>query len=304
MKSNNNLRSARRAKNDEFYTRLEDVEAELLHYKDHFKGKIVYCPCDDPTWSSFYLFFKREFEALGLSSLIATHYIPEGTSYKREYNGTDEIDTPLEGDGDFRSEECKAILDEVDIVATNPPFSLFREFVPLLTEKEKEFLVLGNNNAITYREIFPLIKGDKIWLGVNSNKTLEFKLHPSYNKWSRVDEEGNKYGKVPAISWFTNMAHNKRNAPLVLTETTMSNPEYPKYDNYDAIEVSRVKDIPKDYYGAMGVPITFLSKYCPDQFEIVGIANNTRSIGCDCRTIIDGKPVYNRIIIKRRKNDE
>lgn len=202
--SNSNLQSARAAKNDEFYTRLEDVEAELLHYKNHFKGKIVYCPCDDPTWSSFYLFFKREFEALGLSSLIATHYIPEGTSYRREYNGTDEIDTPLEGDGDFRSEECKAILDEVDIVATNPPFSLFRDFIDLLEQKQKLFLVVGSMNAITYKNIFALIQGDKLWLGVNKVKAF-----------TQPNGTTKKFGN---ICWFTNITHNKRNTPLVLTE--------------------------------------------------------------------------------------
>lgn len=296
---NSNLTRARKQKNDEFYTSLADVNAELVNYEAHLKDKVIYCNCDDPAWSQFYNFFKLEFQRLSLKKLITTHYVQNGTSYKREYDGAEEVDTPLEGDGDFRSDECKAILNEVDIVITNPPFSLFREFVNLLIEKEKQFLVLGNNNAITYKEIFKFIKENKLWLGTNNNKTLEFRIDPSYTKWSRIDDQGNKYGKVPAISWFTNLLHSRRNQDIFLFKE-YSTLHYPKYDNCDIIEVSKVVNIPKDYYEPMGVPITFLDKYCPQQFEILGIANNVRSIGFDCRTIIDSKPVYNRIIIRRR----
>jgi len=217
----------------------------------------------------------------------------------REFNGSQEVDTQLTGDGDFRSEECKVILDQADIVITNPPFSLFREFVALLQEKQKQFLIIGNNNAITYKDCFKLIKDNKMWLGVNNNKTMEFRLHNSYAKWSRVDTQGNKYGNVPSVSWFTNLNHGKRNQPIDLYKN-YSPTEYPKYDNYDAIEVSKVKDIPQDYTGVMGVPITFLDRYCPAQFEILGLANNVRSIGYDCRTLINNQPIYNRILIKHK----
>lgn len=211
--SNNNLQSARAAKNDEFYTQLSDIERELSHYKHHLQGKIIYCPCDDPAWSQFYAYLKDSFLAMGLSKLITTHYVAGGQSYKREYDGISEIDTQLTGDGDFRSDECRTILDTVDIVITNPPFSLFREFLALLEQKKKQFLIIGNNNAITYKECFKLIKENKMWLGV-SPRSMCFTT------------DTNDTVQVNAC-WFTNLTHAKRNTPLVLTEKYYGQPQVP-----------------------------------------------------------------------------
>ena len=287
---NKNLSKAKAAKNDEFYTLLSDIENELAHYKQHLKGKIVYCPCDDPNWSNFYLYFKDNFEVLGLERLIATYYLEGRTSFKREYDGAKETDMLLNGSGDFRSAECQNILEEADIVVTNPPFSLFREFVSLLIQKQKQFLIIGNMNAITYKEIFKLIKQNKLWLGINPVK--EF-LQP--------DGTIKKFGN---ILWFTNLSHFKRNQPVDLYKT-YNNQDYPKYDNYDAIEVSKVVNIPEDYYEPIGVPITFLDKYCPEQFEILGAMTTTKvdeyNFGYP---YLAGKKVYARIIIKRRKTEE
>ena len=207
---NSNLSRARKQKNDEFYTSLADVNDELVNYEPHLKDKVIYCNCDDPTWSQFYNFFKLEFQRLSLKKLITTHYVQNGTSYKREYDGAEEVDTPLQGDGDFRSDECKAILDQVDIVITNPPFSLFREFVNLLIEKKKQFLIIGNMNAVTYKDIFALIKQDKLWLGL-SPRSMSFLLPDG------------SFSQVNAC-WFTNLSHLKRNSPLVLTEKYYEQP--------------------------------------------------------------------------------
>ena len=286
MAKNNNLHNAKKAKNDEFYTRLEDIEKEMCHYREHFRGKVIYCNCDDPKESNFFKFFSLQFEFLGLKKLISTGYKEDGHGVAYIYEGDknennlpddSEIRTyELQGNGDFRSEECIEFLKEADVVVTNPPFSLFREVVAQLVEYNKKFLLLGNNNAITYKEIFPLIMSNKMWLGYSNNKTMEFVLSDSYEKWDRI-ENGKKIGKVPAISWFTNLEHDHRNRPLDLTQRY--DPRYyPKYDNYDAIECSKVMDIPRDYDGVIGVPITFLDKYCPTQFRIVGIAcGNTRA---------------------------
>ena len=218
--------------------------------------------------------------------------------------------TQLKQDGDFRSAEAVEILKECDIVISNPPFSLFREYVAQLIQYEKKFLILGNNNAITYKEIFPLFKNNKMWLGVQSNKTMEFRLHESYVKWNRLDVDGNKYGKVPAISWFTNMEHNMRNQPLILYKKYTPE-DYPKYDNYNIINLNKVKDIPINYDGVMGVPITFLGKYNPDQFEIVGsrrwskndellpLYRGDKTLHTDNKTLINGKETYDRIFIKK-----
>lgn len=303
--THNNLSAARKNKNDEFYTLLPDIENELKWYKEHFKDKVVYCNCDNVNESNFVKFFEAKFEDYGLKKLIATGY-KEGALATEMYEKTSEHNkiTMIHGNGSYSSPACLKLLEEADIVVTNPPFSLFREYVAKLYELEKQFLIIGNNNAITYKEIYPLIKENKLWLGINNNKTLEFKLHESYNRWNRLDQKGNKYGKVPAISWFTNLKHYKRNANILLYKN-YSKEEYPTYDNYNVIDVSKVRDIPMDYQGAMGVPITFLDKYSPSQFEILGLANNVRSIGFDCKTIINGRPVYNRIIIKHKKvNDE
>ncbi len=318
MAKNTNLRTAQKVKNDEFYTQLSDIENELKYYRPHFVGKVVYCNCDDARESNFFKFFSMNFEFLGLKKLIATGYKENGKGVKLVYTGDkngnrypdfDEIEvTELEGNGDFRSPECIELLKESDIVVTNPPFSLFREYVATLMEYNKKFLILGNNNAITYKEIFPLIKENKLWLGVCSNKTMEFRLSDSYEKFNRI-ENGVKFGKVPAISWFTNMEHDRRNQPMDLY-MHYSNEYYKKYDNYDAIEVSKTCEIPMDYDGVMGVPITFLDKYCPEQFEIIDITNSDCiNINNLCfpnqlkydRPYIQGKRLYSRILIKHRK---
>ena len=256
-----NLQRAKNAKNDEFYTKLADVSKELMHYEKHFKDKIVFCNCDDPKWSAFWRYFHLNFSALGLKKLISTHYDKTNPTYKMEYTGGDDNDievgikTPLEGNGDFRNKECLDILDEADIVVTNPPFSLFREFVAALMEHEKKFLVIGSKNAITYKEFFPLLKSDDVRIGYNN---------PS--EFLQPDGSTKKFGN---IGWFTNLDVTKHNEKLILRKKYTPE-EYPTYDNYDAINVNRISDIPVDYDGVMGVPISIMDKYNPDQFEIVG----------------------------------
>ena len=287
MAANTNLHKAKEAKNDEFYTQLTDVSKELMHYKQHFKGKTVLCNCDDPTWSAFWKYFHLNFSVLGLKKLISTHYDKTEPTYKMEYTGGNDNDievgvkTPLEGNGDFRNKECLDLLEECDIVVTNPMFSLFREYVATLIEHNKKFIVWGNNNAITYKEFFPLLKEDKVWLGYTANKTLVFRIPDSYAKWDEKEtqkmNDGNHYAKVPAISVFTNLDIEKRHEKLILWKHYTLE-EYPRYDNFDAVEVSKVADIPVDYDGVMGVPITFLDKYNPDQFEIVGMAHGDAGV--------------------------
>ena len=276
MAKNNNLHTARTAKNDEFYTQLTDIEKECKHYRDFFRGKVVYCNCDDARESNFFKYFTLYFETLGLKKLITTGFKADGhgviLTYDGDKNGNHIVDdeeivvTEMQGNGDFRSEECIEILKEADVVVTNPPFSLFREYIAQLMEYNKKFLIIGNQNAISYKEIFPLIKENKIWIGV-SPRSMEFVL-PNGEK-----------GQVNAC-WFTNIDHSKRHETLDLYKK-YSAEEYPKYDNYDAIECGKVADIPMDYDGVIGVPITFLDKYCPEQFEIIGlgIANLGLSIG-------------------------
>ena len=261
MAANANLHKAKNAKNDEFYTQLADVSKELMHYKQHFKDKIVFCNCDDPTWSAFWKYFHLNFEALGLKKLISTHYDKTEPTYKMEYTGGDDNDievglkTPLEGNGDFRNQECLDLLDEADIVVTNPPFSLAREYLACLVEHKKKFLIIGDMNWITYKEVFPLLKSNSIWLGNCSVK--EF-VQPD----GTIKKFGNKL-------WFTNLDIAKRHEKLILWKH-YSSEEYPTYDNYDAINVDKVDQIPCDYDGVMGVPITYLDKHNPDQFEILG----------------------------------
>lgn len=270
MSANANLHKAKDAKNDEFYTQLTDVAKELMHYKEHFKDKIVLCNCDDPTWSAFWKYFHLNFAELGLKKLISTHYDREETTYKMEYTGGDDnnieagVKTPLEGNGDFRNQECLDLLDECDIVVTNEPFSLFREYVAILMEHKKKFLIIGNKNAITYKEFFPLLKDNEVWLGCTNVK--EF-LQP--------DGSIKKFGN---IGWFTNLDVAKRHEKLILWKKYTPE-EYPKYDNYDAINVDKVSDIPIDYDGVMGVPITFLDKYNPEQFEIVELSRYLKNDG-------------------------
>ena len=317
MTKNNNLHTAKATKNDEFYTQLEDIENELKYYKDYFKGKVVYCNCDgflNKEKSNFFMYFSLNYEFLGLKGLICTKYNPNGKGRKYEYYGDlngnnypdeEEIFTSdLEGDGDFRSEECIEILKKCDIVCTNPPFSLFRQYVAQLFEYKKDFLIIGNVNAISYKEVFPLIKENKMWLGVSSfNKGMYFGVPDDYTyadtyKFDR-ERNGKKVMRVSSICWFTNLDHKKRHEELVLYKK-YNEEEYPKYDNYDAIEVSKVTDIPMDYYGVMGVPITFLDKYCPEQFEIVGQMMTTKVTEFNFGyPYINGKKKFARLLIKR-----
>ena len=314
--ANASLLNAKRAKNDEFYTQLSDIENELKHYKNHFAGKVVYCNCDDARESNFFRFFQKKFNDYGLKKLITTSYNENGHGsvlvYEGDTNGNGKLDeheikvSELKGNGDFRSEECIELLKESDIVVTNPPFSLFREFIATLVQYGKKFLVIGNNNAITYKEIFPLIKENKLWLGFSDNKTMEFVMPDSYEKYNYIDNKGRKIGKVP-VSWFTNLEHSKLNDEIILYKKYTSE-EFPKYDNYDAIEVSRVCEIPKDYNGVMGVPITFLGKYNPSQFEIVGLTSSSKectyglllSENQSTRAKINSKYIYARLLIKKK----
>lgn len=318
---NSNLNKAKDAKNDEFYTRIEDIQEELYHYKDHFKDKVVFCNCDDPYESKFWFYFHKRFNSLGLKKLISTHYNKGGQSYKLEYTGGNDDDvmvgvkTDLEGDGDFRSEECVELLKESDIVVTNPPFSLARPYIAQLMEYDKKFLIISNQNALTYKEIFPLIKGNKVWIGYNKPK----EFYVPEDSADRNNIKRNNQGKLVAqfgnIIWFTNMDIDKRHRPLDLIFFYEDESEkYPKYDNYDAIEVGRVTDIPVDYEGIMGVPITFLDKYCPEQFEILGsqrwekseellechVSDDKEVAKNDKKTLINGKETYDRIFIKNK----
>lgn len=289
--ANKNLNRAKEAKKDEFYTQLDDINNEVRHYREHFRGKTVLCNCDDPRVSNFFKYFAYNFEFLGLKKLIATCYksqdvnlFSEGSSeqavylvYEGDKNGNhipddEEIEVlPLRGDGDFRSQECIEFLKEADIVVTNPPFSLFREYVAQLIKYDKKFLIIGNQNAITYKEIFPLIMANKMWLGWNSGD-MKFKVPAdSEARATRYwqDETGQKWRSMGNICWYTNLDHKKRHEELILYKKYTPE-EYPRYDNYNAINVNKVADIPMDYDGVMGVPITFLDKYNPQQFEIVG----------------------------------
>ena len=274
------LTAANRAKEDEFYTKITDIEKELKYYKQHFKGKVVFMNCDDPETSNFWQYFMLNFSVLELKKIIATHYETDKPSYKLEYsllpdkNGQitfDVIRTPLKQNGDFRSPECIEILKEADIVVTNPPFSLFREYVAQLIEYEKKFLIIGSQNNITYKEIFPLLKNNNIWIGYNSGD-MEFTVPDYYEpRATRYREEnGIKYRSMGNICWYTNLEISKHEEEITLYKM-YSEEEYPKYDNYDAINVDKVSDIPIDYNGVMGVPITFIDKYCPKQFKIVGL---------------------------------
>lgn len=262
MAKNNNLHKAKTAKNDEFYTQMTDIEKELKHYKEHFKDKTIFCNCDDPKQSNFWKYFHLNFNHFGLKKLIATHYHETEPTYKIEYTGEDDnnceigVITNLKTNGDFRSSECIELLKEADIIVTNPPFSLFREYIAQLIEYDKKFIVIGNKNSITYKEFFPLLKNNQVWLG-----------HTSPKEFVQPDNSIKKFGN---ISWFTNLDIIKRHETLDLIEKYTPE-KYPKYDNYDAINVNRVLDIPVDYDGVMGVPITFLDKHNPEQFEILGI---------------------------------
>lgn len=291
--ANKNLNKAKEAKKDEFYTQLDDINNELKHYREHFRGKTVLCNCDDPRVSNFFTYFAYNFEFLGLKKLITTCYKNQNMDlfsqnqseqavyliYEGDKNGNHTPDAneigvmPLKGDGDFRSKECIELLKEADIVVTNPPFSLFREYVAQLIEYDKKFLIIGNVNAISYKEIFPLIMNNKIWLGASIHSgDRKFWVPNDYELNAAgcgIDETGRKYIRVKGVRWFTNLDYNERHENIILYKRYI--PEvYSKYINYDAINVDKTEEIPMDYDGAMGVPITFLDKYNPEQFEILG----------------------------------
>ena len=297
MKANQNLTKAKAAKQDEFYTQLTDIEKELKHYTKHFKGKVVFCNCDDPKVSNFYRYFYLKFEELGLKRLIATCYKNDdpnsrsrGISKKAKYLDWDGKGEPkivnLEGNGDFRSEECIALLKQADIVVTNPPFSLFRDYVAQLVEHGKKFLIVGNINVITYKECFGLIKTNKMWLGYNCARHF-------------VRPDGSMF-ETARTFWYTNLNIAKRCEEFILYKKYTPK-EYPKYDNYDAINVDKTKDIPIDYEGVMGVPITFLDKFNPNQFEIIGQMVTTKVDKFNYGyPYVKGKKIYARILIKRR----
>ena len=299
-----NIDKAKEAKKDEFYTQLDDINNELKHYREHFRGKTVLCNCDDPRISNFFTYFAYNFEFLGLKKLITTCYKNQNVDlfsqnqseqavyliYEGDKNGNHTPDAneigvmPLKGDGDFRSKECIELLKEADIVVTNPPFSLFREYVAQLMEYDKEFLIIGNQNALSYKEIFPLIRDNKMWLGASIHSgDRKFWVPEDYELKAAgcgIDATGRKFIRVKGIRWFTNLDYKERHEDLILYKNYTPD-LYPKYENYDAINVNKTEDIPCDYEGIMGVPITFMDKYNPDQFEIIGlgIANLGLSIG-------------------------
>lgn len=372
--ANSNLSNAKNAKNDEFYTQYHDIEKEVAAYLEYnpdvFRGKTVLLPCDDPEWSNFTKFFAQNFDRFGLKKLISTSYAPDSKTYKGHYeptlfeqnnpqydkekttkngkiftlshdkSGDGKIDVNdleweyLAGSGDFKSHEIMKLRDESDIIITNPPFSLFREFLAWIAQADKQFLVIGNINAITYKELFPLIQKDKIWLGAtNFNTGMYFKVPADFvyadsYKFER-EQNGEKVNRVPGVCWFTNLDHGRRHRPLPLMsmqdnlkfsrhKEIKEKSSYQQYDNYDAIEVPFADAIPSDYGGVMGVPITFLDKYSPEQFEIIWQASgNTRASapkeilqrinyrphpedrgGC---TIVNGQRTYGRILVKHRE---
>jgi hypothetical protein len=286
-----NLAAARAAKEDEFYTQLADIERELVHYREHFEGKVIYCNCDDPRVSGFVHYFSYNFEKLKLKKLIATCYKNQNIDLFSQHNaeqavklvysgdknesgvpdpGEFEVEL-LDGDGDFRSRESIELLKEADIVVTNPPFSLYREFISQLMDHDKKFILVGPQNAITTKELFPLIMQGKMWLGTRSG-AMKFRVPDFKEKLGLIlDEQGSKWQNFGNICWYTNLDYPKRHEDLILYKS-YNEADYPKYDNYDAIEVSKVSEIPFDYEEVMGVPITFLDKHNPEQFEIVGIA--------------------------------
>lgn len=296
MAGNKSLNAAGVAKQDEFYTQRADIERELQHYKKFFEGKVVYCNCDDPETSEFWRFFTRVFRDWHLRKLMATHYDPDekNFAYKLELtedtNGDGRIDwndepvrTQIPCNGDFRSAACIELLKEADIVCTNPPFSLFREYVAQLMQYKKDFLIIGSQNNVTYKEIFPLLKGNKLWLGYYAGD-MAFKVPPYYEPratryWQ--DETGQKWRSMGNICWYTNLDIDKRHEQLDLRGNYYESTKYPAYDNYNAIEVKKVADIPCDYAGVMGVPITFLQHYSPDQFEVIGLTTGRNEFGKD-----------------------
>ncbi len=318
--TNKLLQKAKKSKSDEFYTQLCDIESELRYYKTHFKDKIVYCNCDDPRISNFFKYFAINLEELGIKKLLTSCYREQiddlfgeqnqGGGFFSEYTNTDEEKSKLNspeiklfnGDGDFRSSESIELLKKSDIVVTNPPFSLFREYVEHLVRYDKKFLIIGNINAITYKEIFKLIKENRAWLGINLGRGVSGFIVPEhyelYGTEARIDEFGNRIVSPNNCLWLTNLDTFKRHEDILLTKKYFGNEnEYPKYDNYDGINVNKTEDIPLDYEGAMGVPITFLHKFNPDQFELIKFrkGNDEKDLS------INGKCPYFRILIKNKR---
>lgn len=371
--ANKNLTEAKIAKNDEYYTQYADIQKEVNAYLEYnpdvFKGKTILLPCDDPEWSNFTKLFAQNFEAFGLKKLISTSFAVESKRYKTNWEPTlFETENPLydadkskvcgkiftldndtnangridiedlewhylEGSGDFRSDEVKALRDEADIIITNPPFSLFREFLAWIVEADKQFIIIGNQNAITYKEVFPLIRDNKVWIGATGNGSdMVFAVpegavvaESDRQKAAKMGYVGN-YTRLGNSCWFTNIDHGRRHQPLQLMTMAdnikfsrhkdLRGKEYKHYDNYDAIDVPFSDAIPSDYEGAMGVPITFLDKYCPEQFTILGAAQGSEEVageaylgiidsikydGGKARPYINGRSVYNRIIIRKKK---
>lgn len=331
--ANNQLSQAKKGKKDEFYTQRADIEAELKHYREHFAGKTVLCNCDDPRRSHFFYYFVLNFHHLGLKKLITTCYKNQDPNSCSEniskqavylvYEGEDigsppnpniaGLVHPLQGDGDFRSPECIKFLEEADIIVTNPPFSLFREYVAQLIEYGKKFIIIGNINAVTYKEIFPLIQTNQIWLGPSIHSgDREFEVPSSYPLTAagiRIDDQGRRYIRVKGVRWFTNLDFPQRHQALILHKKYRPE-EYPHYDNYGAINVDKTADIPCDYDGVMGVPITYLDKHNPDQFEIIG-ATESEGRGFSAglwdesskvsQPLVNGERKYKRIFIRKRK---
>jgi hypothetical protein len=348
--ANDFLKNAKKDKNDEFYTQYEDIEKEIMAYLDFdsncFRDKTILLPCDDPEWSNFTKFFAQNFQRLGLKKLISTSFATESKNYKSSYQPTlfevndpqyDELKTTkngkiftlthdktgdgkidvndlewkyLKGDGDFRSKEIKELCTEADIIVTNPPFSLFREFLAWIIAAQKQFIIIGNMDAITYKEVFPLIRDNKVWLGAGKNdgRNVWYEVPNNYQTFHK-EENGKKYAFVAKTIWFTNFDHGRRHQPLkLMTEADVikygTKKPFIKYDNYDAIEVSNVKYIPSDYDGVMGVPTSFLGKYSPEQFELIG---SNRGIDQDPNkiygrgTFLNGKETFKRIFIKHRQ---
>lgn len=316
MSKNKNLHKAKKEKNDEFYTLLSDIEKEMVWYKDFFKDKVVYCNCDDARESNFFKYFSENFELLGLKKLITTGYIPGGHGvvlvYEGDKNGDfmvgdDEISTrDLAGDGDFRSPECIEFLKQADVVVTNPPFSLFREYIAQLMTYGKKFLIIGNGAGICYEEVFPLFKNNKVWFGVTmygcqQSTFVVPKDRVDTNTKERICDGKTQWSTIiNTAAWFTNIDHKKRHEPLELYKKYDSS-EYPKFDTYNAINVNKISEIPEDYFDVMGVPVSYVGKHCPEQFEIVGKLNHNRPASYDYgKSIIGGKEVYARILIKRK----
>lgn len=312
MAGNSNLHMSKDAKEDEYYTSIQTIENELKHYKEYFKDKVVFCNCDDPEWSNFWQYFQLNFKHLQLKKLISTHFDATESTYKLEIigdiNGDKTIDnldivrTELTQNGDFRSPECQKLLEECDIVVTNPPFSLMKEYLPALLESGKQFLVLGNVNHVTFKEIFKYYIEGKFWLGYNDGH-FWFRV-PEWYEEKKTDFkiiDGVKYRRLGNICWFTNLPVKRRSEELILTKKYNSE-DYPKYETYDAIDIKKTVDIPLDYDGIMGVPISYLPYHCPTQFEVIGKfdggqTNNPLDLA---KPLINGKPAYKRIAIRRK----